>query len=82
MLFGVGVLYATVFRLGNSALLIWPFFLGVGGVYDVLIKSRVVADIPYVEVRTVGLAVAYAAVALWLLYAQGNRTGPSVVSAK
>lgn len=82
MLFGVGVLYATVFRLGNSALLIWPFFLGVGGVYDVLIKSRVVADIPYVEVRTVGLAVAYAAVALWLWHAQGNQTRPSVVSAK
>ena len=55
-LFFVGVLYATVFRLGNSALLIWPLFLGVGGVYAVLIKSRVVSDIAHVELRVLVLA--------------------------
>jgi membrane protease YdiL (CAAX protease family) len=56
-LFFVGVLYATVFRLGNSALLIWPFFIGVGGVYDVLVSSKVVAPIEHAEIRTIALAV-------------------------
>jgi hypothetical protein len=62
-LFFVGVLYAAVFRLGNSALLIWPFFIGVGGVYDVLIKSRVVSDIAYPEFRVILLAILMAAAA-------------------
>jgi membrane protease YdiL (CAAX protease family) len=56
-LFFVGVLYATVFRLGNSALLIWPFFIGVGGIYDVLVSSKVVAPIEHAEIRTIALAV-------------------------
>jgi hypothetical protein len=44
-----------VFRLGNSALLIYPFFLAVGGIHDVLIKSQVVATIRYPETRTLVL---------------------------
>jgi len=64
-LFFVGVLYATVFRLGNSALLIFPFFLGVGGVYDVLLQSKVVAVIVYPEWRTVGLALFMASSFAW-----------------
>ena len=56
-LFFVGVLYATVFRLGNSALLIWPFFIGVGGVYDVLVSSKVVAPIEHAEIRAIALAI-------------------------
>jgi membrane protease YdiL (CAAX protease family) len=53
-LFLVGMLYATVFRLGNSALLIYPFFLAVGGIHDVLIKSQVVAAIRYPEIPDAG----------------------------
>lgn len=64
-LFLVGVMYATIFRLGNSALLIWPFFLGVGGIYDVLIRSQVVAPILHPESRTLGLAVLMAGAVLW-----------------
>ena len=64
-LFLVGVMYATVFRFGNSALLIYPFFLGVGGIYDVLIRSKVVAAIDYPELRTCVLAIAMAAAILW-----------------
>jgi membrane protease YdiL (CAAX protease family) len=56
-LFFVGVLYATVFRLGNSVLLIWPFFIGVGGVYDVLVQSKVVGPIEHAEIRTIALAI-------------------------
>jgi membrane protease YdiL (CAAX protease family) len=51
----VGLLYATVYRLGNSALLVFPFFLGIGGVYDVLIQSQKVSPILYPEIRTLYL---------------------------
>jgi len=53
----VGFLYATVYRLGNSALLVFPFFLGVGGIYDVLIQSQKVSPILYPETRTLFLGV-------------------------
>ena len=64
-LFFVGILYGTVYRLGNSALLIFPFFLAVGGVYDVLIKSKVVATVHHVEVRTLVLFVLIGGALLW-----------------
>ena len=80
-LFLVGLMYATIFRLGNSALLIWPFFLGVGGVYDVLIKSQVVSPILHPESRTLGLAVLMAGAVLWSWRRQQagslQPTGPS-----
>ena len=61
----VGLLYALVYRLGNSALLLYPFFLGVGGTYDVLIQSQAVAPIPYPAIRTVYLFVLILAAVLW-----------------
>ena len=61
----VGLLYALVYRLGNSALLLYPFFLGVGGTYDVLIQSQAVSPIPYPEIRTVYLFVLILAAVLW-----------------
>jgi len=51
----VGLTYAAVYRLGNSALLIFPFFLGVGGEYDVLIQSQAVSPILFPGVRTLYL---------------------------
>ena len=51
-LFFVGLIYALTFRLGNSALLIFPFFLGVGGLYDVFIQSQVVAPVQFPLIRT------------------------------
>jgi membrane protease YdiL (CAAX protease family) len=51
----VGLLYATVYRLGNSALLVFPFFLGIGGIYDVLIQSQKVSPILFPEIRTLYL---------------------------
>ena len=65
-LFWVGLLYATVYRLGNSALLIFPFFLGVGGTYDVLIQSEVVSPILHPEMRTLYLSVLILAVVIWI----------------
>ena len=61
----VGLLYALVYRLGNSALLLYPFFLGVGGTYDVLIQSQAVSPIQYPEIRTVYLFVLILAAVLW-----------------
>jgi len=61
----VGLLYALVYRLGNSALLLYPFFLGVGGTYDVLIQSQAVSPIHYPAIRTVYLFVLILAAVLW-----------------
>jgi membrane protease YdiL (CAAX protease family) len=61
----VGLLYALVYRLGNSALLLYPFFLGVGGTYDVLIQSEAVSPIHYPEIRTVYLFILILAAVLW-----------------
>lgn len=62
----VGLLYATIYRIGNSALLIFPFFIGVGGLYDVLIQSEVVSPILYPEVRSLNLVVAFFVIVVWL----------------
>jgi membrane protease YdiL (CAAX protease family) len=64
-LFLVGLLYATVFRLGNSALLIYPFFLAVGGIHDVLFKSQVVATVQYPAPRTLVLSALMLAAVVW-----------------
>ena len=64
-LFFVGLMYATVFRLGNSALLIYPFFWGVGGSYDVLIQSQEVSPILYPGIRSLYLAVLILVVVIW-----------------
>jgi membrane protease YdiL (CAAX protease family) len=62
----VGLLYATTYRIGNSALVIFPFFLGVGGTYDVLVQSQVVSSILYPEARTLYLAAVILATLVWL----------------
>ncbi|MBN2039206.1 MAG: hypothetical protein JW864_04135 [Spirochaetes bacterium] len=49
----VGIMYAVVFRTGNSALLIYPFFWGVGACYDVLIQSEEVSELLYPVIRSV-----------------------------
>ena len=65
-LFFVGVLYATIYRLGNSVLLVYPFFAGVGGIYDVLIQSQVVSPILYPEIRTLYLAILILVAVVWM----------------
>jgi len=65
-LFPVGLLYAVTFRLGNSGLLIYPFFWGVGGCYDVLVQSQVVSGIQYPEVRSLVLAVLMTVTLVWV----------------
>ena len=59
----VGILYALIFRLGNSALLIYPFFWGVGGCYDVLVQSQVVSEFVFPGWRS-GILIVLLAVVL------------------
>jgi hypothetical protein len=70
----VGLLYATVFRVGKSALVIYPFFWGVGACYDVLVQSQVVSQITYPEVRSVVLTALILAVMIWT-WTRGQTTG-------
>jgi hypothetical protein len=62
----VGLMYATICQLGSSVLLVFPFFMGVGGVYDVLIQSQVVSPVMHPEIRTLYLTVLILATALWI----------------
>jgi membrane protease YdiL (CAAX protease family) len=63
-LFLIGLLYASVYRLGNSVLLVFPFFYMVGGLYDVLFQSQSVAPILYPEIRALALLGAILATAV------------------
>lgn len=65
-LFPIGLIYATTFRAGNSALLIYPFFWGIGGCYDVLVQSEVVSEILHPAVRSLVLAGVLMAVFFWI----------------
>ena len=73
----VGLLYATVFRLGNSALLIYPFFWGIGASYDVFIQSQVVSPILYPGTRSLYLAVLILMAGIWTY--RKTRTGNTLV---
>ena len=74
-LFFVGVMYATACQLGGSVWVILPFFLGVGGTYDVLVQSRVVSPILHVEMRTVALALLILPTVAWA--SMGRKTSRS-----
>ena len=65
-LFFVGVMYASVFRIGNSVFLIYPFFWGVGGCYDVLVQSQAVSTIMYPGIRSLYLGVLILAAVIWI----------------
>ncbi len=65
-LFFVGLLFAVVYRIGNSALLIYPFFIGVGATYDVFVMSKEVIPISYPEIRTLYLTVLILGIMIWL----------------
>ncbi len=56
-LFVVGVVFAAIYRIGNSVLLLYPFFAGVGATYDVLIQSTEVIPVVYPKIRTLFITV-------------------------
>ena len=61
----VGLMYAVVSRLGNSAFVIYPFFWGVGGCYDVLVQSQKVSPIFYSGIRSIYLTISIVAMIIW-----------------
>jgi membrane protease YdiL (CAAX protease family) len=65
-LFVVGLIFAVIYRIGNSILLLYPFFAGIGATYDVLIQSKVVAPVLYPEIRTLYLAVLILGSVAWI----------------
>jgi membrane protease YdiL (CAAX protease family) len=75
----VGILYATVFRIGNSALLIYPFFWGIGGCYDVLIQSKEVSEIVYPEIRSIILLIGIGIIIAYLVIKTSVRTSSNSV---
>jgi membrane protease YdiL (CAAX protease family) len=72
----VGLLYAVIYRLGNSALLIFPFFLGAGGTYDVLIQSQKVLPILHPQIRTLYLSVLILAGVAYVWWKAGRQKKP------
>lgn len=65
-LFVVGLIFAVIYRIGNSFLLLYPFFAGVGATYDVLIQSKEVAPVLYPEIRTLYLTVLILGIVIWI----------------
>jgi hypothetical protein len=65
-LFFVGLMYASAFRIGNSLFLIYPFFWGVGGCYDVLVQSHAVSTIMYPGIRSLYLGILILAAVIWI----------------
>ena len=71
----VGLLYAIPFQIANSALIIFPFYWGIGGLYDVLIQSKVVAPIYYPGIRSIYLSVFIVAMVIWTWKKGSVKTG-------
>ncbi len=65
-LFVVGVIFAAIYRIGNSILLLYPFFAGVGATYDVLIQSTEVIPVVYPKIRTLYLTVIILGILVWI----------------
>lgn len=63
-LFLVGLLYGGTVQFTGSLLAVYPFFWGVGAVYDVLFQSEVINAIPYAGWRSAGLALLIALI-MW-----------------
>ena len=64
-LFMVGLMYGSVYRLAGSVLIIYPFFWGVGALYDVMVQAQAIAPIAFPWFRSLGLIVFMAAALHW-----------------
>jgi membrane protease YdiL (CAAX protease family) len=64
-LFVVGVVFAVIYRIGNSILLLYPFLAFVGATYDVLIQSTEVIPVVYPDIRTLYLSVIILGIMYW-----------------
>lgn len=71
----VGLVYGTAFRLGNSALIIYPFFWGVGASYDVLVQSHAVSPIFHSQARALYIGVLVIVSLIFAAVANTRRVG-------
>jgi hypothetical protein len=63
-LFGLGIVFAAVFRLTRNVIVLWPFYTPVGGLYTNLSEGLTLPfDATYGFVLTLGLMVAVIVVA-------------------
>ena len=46
-LFLVGIMYGTAYRLARSVLIIYPFFWGIGALFDVLVQAQAITPIAW-----------------------------------
>jgi hypothetical protein len=72
-LFFVGLMYATTFRIGNSAFMIYPFFWGIGGCYDVLVQSQKVLPILHPGIRSLYLGILIFALLAWIIRSESTK---------
>lgn len=68
-LFGVGIMYAVVVSITRNLFIIFPFFWGVGALWDVLVSSTSGSGIKNIESFIVGLVIIVFTV-IWLLITQ------------
>lgn len=73
-LFGVGIMYATVLMFTRNMLIVFPFFWGVGALYDVLVASEAGNSLKNVESFVIGLFVILVT-AGWLLFLKRRKLG-------
>ncbi len=71
-LFFVGILYASVFRMGNSILLDYPFFWGIGACFDVLLISKEVREIVYPCQRSIMILILFIIGLIFIFKKQKN----------
>lgn len=64
-LFIVGIMYGSIYRLAKSVLIIYPFFWGVGALFDVLIQAQAIVPIASPWPRSICLLVFMALILQW-----------------
>ena len=71
-LFLVGLMYGSVFYITRNMLIIFPFFWGVGALWDVLVSSEVGDEIKNPVSFVIALVI-LSATALWIFYRKRRR---------
>ncbi|MBP3233349.1 MAG: hypothetical protein J6M65_02840 [Eubacterium sp.] len=81
-LFFVGMMYCTVFYITKNMLIIFPFFWGVGAMWDVLISSEAGNEIKNIDSFVIALIIIVTSI-IWIIYRKmkksQNEGGPENV---
>lgn len=71
-LFFVGLMYASVYYVTQNLLMIFPFFWGVGALWDVIVSSKAGEEIKNFESFAIALAI-LALSAIWIFVVKRNK---------